>query len=158
MGNRFCFKGRITLLSLHSLPSNSCPPLLSSFFFFFFASSAFALWSYSQESPGKENWEENDLATVTHPHPQKELEWKTWSTHIPSSPSQCLDSAENVSEKMQHQWMVRWETSVDENQRTGKLAVHPIWREEATTENKAGLRRGIMDSCTLCQRGSHLAF
>lgn len=32
--------------------------------------------------------------------------------------------------------------SVDENQRTGKLAVHPIWREEATTENKAGLQRG----------------
>ena len=47
---------------------------------------------------------------------------------------------------------------MDESQRTDKLAVHPIWHEEATTENKAALRRGIMDSRTLYQRGSHLAF
>lgn len=70
MGNRFYFKRRITFLSLHSLPSNSCLPLLSSIFFFF-ASSAFALWSYSQESPGKENWGQWSSHSYPSPPPKR---------------------------------------------------------------------------------------
>ena len=87
MGKRFYFKGRITLLSLHSLPSNSCPPLLSSIFFLPLQPLLYDL--IPKSSQGKRT-EDNDLATVTHPHPRKELELKTWSIHIPSSASQWI--------------------------------------------------------------------
>lgn len=80
MGNRFYFKRRITFLSLHSLPSNSCLPLLSSIFFFFLPLQLL-LYDLIPKSPQGKRTEDNDLATVTHPHPRKELELKTENSH-----------------------------------------------------------------------------